>query len=795
VPRPKPSRFAGTKRPADLRARVRAALTRGKTEKALELARELHALEPSAPNRELLRQVHWQRAKELCGQGQHSEAASLLNTAISLVQGDPGWLGRWAETTAAAGSVCRALEWLDRLADAAVRARVLGRLADAAIELGAAVRGQLPAALREQSDLVMRAFAQAEAGRDEAARETLQGIGLQSPFLEWKLFLRGLIAYYQNDDARALDNWQRLNPERLPARLSAPLRFRIDPNYRLAHSPQMQARLQRQADRLYGSSIVTALRDCHSTLADPERLPEAFRLVERLALALRQQAPHWFPRLASCFYWVVVSHGEPEDVARYQRVFGAPADDPQLDRLRALLYEQAFELDKAHRCWQQFEKSVVKNATGWPAPAGMDAGTYRNRVRALIWARMGHNAASIPDFNDLPELPAFLRSHPARPRPLAPGAEQCFRQSLELAPDRLDGYTALLEHYRRGQKPDHALATARRLLERFPGHVPTLQAAGEMYLAREEYDAALANIQEALRHDPLDRRLRSQVCHAHVCRARPLVEAGRYEAARADFRAALALEEPKDSAYLYCKWAACEFKAGDAARAEELLGQAQATGGSRLDVAYQLLIESARLKLPRPVKARFEREFKSGLAEAPTGLDAAAVASTAAAHRVAAVSYYGQKSHERQVLAYVENGRAASFTEEQLARLCRSLRGLEAWQLLRGFAALGRRQFPRNPYFFFYGAEAVIARDRAGYGIGDARALFESALQLAGQMPPGDDQRDLTQEIRQRLQVLGLSAGALSLFEDMLGRLSREEWDDLLGGEEAEKPSHNKRPR
>ena len=56
----------------------------------------------------------------------------------------------------------------------------------------------------------MQAFAQVQAGQDEAARETLQPIGLRSPFLEWKVLLRGLIAYYQSDDVRALDNWQRL---------------------------------------------------------------------------------------------------------------------------------------------------------------------------------------------------------------------------------------------------------------------------------------------------------------------------------------------------------------------------------------------------------------------------------------------------------------------------------------------------------------------------------------------------------------------------------------------------------
>ena len=70
-----------------------------------------------------------------------------------------------------------------------------------------------------------------EAGRDDPAREALSGIGLSSPFLEWKLLLRGLIAWSANDTPRALENWSRLSPDRLPARLAAPFRLTADKSY------------------------------------------------------------------------------------------------------------------------------------------------------------------------------------------------------------------------------------------------------------------------------------------------------------------------------------------------------------------------------------------------------------------------------------------------------------------------------------------------------------------------------------------------------------------------------------
>src|SRR5262249_59575457 len=89
----------------------------------------------------------------------------------------------------------------------------------------------LPAPLHAPFDLILQAFTHYEAGRDEQARAALQGVGLQSPFIEWKVLLRGLLAYIAKDDSRALENWQRLDQTRLPCRLCAAMRCVIDPAY------------------------------------------------------------------------------------------------------------------------------------------------------------------------------------------------------------------------------------------------------------------------------------------------------------------------------------------------------------------------------------------------------------------------------------------------------------------------------------------------------------------------------------------------------------------------------------
>ena len=75
---------------------------------------------------------------------------------------------------------------------------------------------------------------------------------------------------------------------------------------------------------------------------------------------------------------------------------------------------------------------------------------------------MGRNAAAVPDLEETARLPAYLRNHPDRPRPLKPSAEECYRRCLELAPDLLEAHEALVQLHRRARRNDKAEKAARR---------------------------------------------------------------------------------------------------------------------------------------------------------------------------------------------------------------------------------------------------------------------------------------------------------------------------------------------
>ena len=759
---------------AELRNRTQRALRESRTLSALDFAKQLHKSEPTSANRVLLRQAYLARAGQLHDQDHEGDAVTVLHTALTIAVNEPTWLEPIAAALARCGAVAEGLEIAVRLGPEATT-RVLPFAADSALNRGSGGRCLLPVELREEFDLVVQAFAESEAGNDAGAREALQGIGLRSPFLEWKLLVRGLLAYYGKDDCRVLENWVRLSADRLPSRLAAPLRAAIDPEFRASQSAERQATHRRQFDRLQGSHLDLPLKQLREAFGSERGLAQAFRRAEAVLPALRSEFPRLVDRLASCFYWATIESA-PDDLARYQRVFGRPLHDPHFNRLRALAYERVGELKEAHEFWKHYEKELAQSPV---LLLGEDAG----RARALIWRHMGDNAASMTLPEKGPRLPDFLRDSLDQLPPLKPSAEQCYRRAAELAPESVEVVQALFDFCRDEGKEDEAVSAGHRLLAAFPEHGPTLESLGELLVRRQEYAEAVDLLRRALAVNPLDRELRIKLSAAHLENGFFHAVASRFDPAREEYSAARRARGDVPQPHLLCRWAATEFKADQAGRGEELLAEARAAAGSDLAVAYDMLVETLRQKLPRSFRTRFETEFNAGLAAAPDPGSAARLAGlTAGLAEPRGTAYVGQKTHAKKILAYLDRARGAAFNEDQLLGACGSLILLRVSRLSRLYLRLGRERFPRNPHFPFLEASYMMSSvppDRVP--VWKVRMLLDTAERLAKAAPQEEVVKAMLDQIAERRRTLA----AMNPFGDAMMDGVLEE---LLGGNPFEPP-------
>ncbi len=299
------------------------------------------------------------------------------------------------------------------------------------------------------------------------------------------------------------------------------------------------------------------------------------------------------------------------------------------------------------------------------------------------------------------------------PDPLTPNAEQCFNRAIALAPDLLESYEALSAHYQLEQRPDEAEKAARKLLERFPDHIPTLTTLGENLHNKQDYPEALELFQKALKANPLDRHLRAQVSVAHVGCARLLIENNRCDEARPHLQSALTFHDDPEDSQIRCRWASLEFKAGNPDAAEEQLREARAHVGADFPVSFRMLTECVRIKLDKKLKARFDKEVKAGFAAPPTVPAVVGLLEFAASLKSGEITYYGQKTHEKKILTYAEKASRLDFTEQQYVDAITGLTGLDAWKQAQSFAERAERKYANNPEFLMLLAR-IYLRPTAG---------------------------------------------------------------------------------
>ena len=185
----------------------------------------------------------------------------------------------------------------------------------------------------------------------------------------------------------------------------------------------------RQSDTFAGG-LASGLRRLQKQLANDETIPEALETARAIVPEIKRLAPDVVARLANVVYWALVVGGEPEDMARYTRIFGSPSDDPQFFRLQAMVMEAMQRLDKAHDFWSKYQNWIARTPDRWP-------GEMAKRARALVFERMGRLARDwLADEGEDEDLLGFFdlfdATAPSARDGRLPSAEECFNR-LELA--------------------------------------------------------------------------------------------------------------------------------------------------------------------------------------------------------------------------------------------------------------------------------------------------------------------------------------------------------------------------
>jgi hypothetical protein len=751
--------------------RLAKARREGRTQTALDLAKQLAKQTPTPENRAILRDIILERAEQLLREGKPKDANVVLNNA-HLLTTDPETRARLAARLAQAGDVTQAQAMVPQLPEGPHRAKVIAHLADTALSRGEAGRALLPAELHLGFDAVLRAFASYQKADDDAARETLQSIGLTSPFLEWRVLIRGLSAYSKNDDVRARENWQRLDPERLPWRLVAPFRFRLDVDFRAAQPPETQKRLQSILDRTTTASPIAALRGLEKFLHQEKDdiLPQIFRQADVVLPLLKQHYPSLLPRFARALYAAVIRLGFEEDVATYRRMMPPLPDDPHLNLLAALQFQNRDEKQLAATAWLRYEKEVAELSSRFPGPTGKHA-------RAMIWERIGHLGA---EAKFTPGLGPLDRT--------VPSPEACFRKSVELAPSRKSAHKHLVMYLSTADRPEQkTVAAAQAMVKQFPQDASTWGMLGDHAWDAGDFAESERAYAAARRLDPLNAGYR----HSHAAVAwegawNKAMKAGRKRKAPPDpatFRPALdaALAVIGDSPVTYfADWAILEAKLGNDDMVEQLWQRALARPVDRLAAALAFhLAGQPQKKMSETWKATFANRFEEALKAVESFDERQAALDVIVAWHDRNRQIKGRAELVKRVVSRVTEKSLEKLNEAEVLALAKSLQPIAPPALRHKVFFHGLARFPRNPSFVLLQYDDELDRT-GGFGIfGPSPFLLDMldrARRLAADLPR-ERQQEILDEIAERQTALDMSSRAGDIFGRFFGGQNNDEDD------------------
>ena len=355
---------------------------------ALKNAKVCFRQDPCHEHRQILERSWLGRGLQLARAGLQTEGRAAAQELLAMGVSEPDVQQGLPELLLAVGLYDQAVKG-GKIGGAGQEAEpaVLARAADRAVADPASAPASL-AGIREGAAMVRKALDALHAGDEAASLAALGEVPRNSPFAQWKFFVRGLAAYYRRDDEAMRANWDRLTPDRFAARLAAPLRRLADPAAAIDDSAAAAGSNDdfRQAIRVlesdvFGGPMVWYLESLQKSLRE-DRWREAVLGVRRWKKEFQSALPGLAARLDRVFYDMAVRKTNRRWLHDLATSLDPPSWDPRWNRAWAMTCEAEEEdIEPAERFWLAYIEDLASLPDFKPAE--------RTLAQAMVWERLG----------------------------------------------------------------------------------------------------------------------------------------------------------------------------------------------------------------------------------------------------------------------------------------------------------------------------------------------------------------------------------------------------------------------
>jgi tetratricopeptide (TPR) repeat protein len=440
--------------------------------------------------------------------------------------------------------------------------------------------------VHEDIAAIQHALENISAERFEDAWSWVKNISVNSIFSNWKMFIKGLTAFYSNDDAKAISAFNRISPDSL---LQGVVR-----NYMiLIDSLTIDTSTLKEVD-LQKICVVAGHPDLTSIL------PRANYLWK----VGRYRDSYWHVRdrfksfpsensgvagILTRFYFNNILHLPEKSAKKYlsnlknkiiKPSASANLEEVLVRRAECLLFNTVpIDDSKYVKIWEGF-------LNAYTAFYGNN-----NKLEALVYYHLGtiFSVEKLREPSFLFWEPPHKDVHNLRNAQLA---EQYFDKSITLDKENKDASLELLRVYEKTKNKSKANKLLDKLVPAFPDDQIIMTKAGMECLERKAFIKGAKYLEQAIILDPLDRTIKEHLAIAYISTARNYYEKNKIKQGRDIFQKALnngiadSSDLSRGHAYIYARWAALEFRSNNNGVGEEKFELSMKGTENHLTVLY-----------------------------------------------------------------------------------------------------------------------------------------------------------------------------------------------------------------
>ncbi len=580
-----------------LEIQARELLAKGKFRQAKDAFKDLCKIDKAKYLPELLQSYHG-LANQMIQNGQAADAAKIIENIKALSSGGDGGgevsleiaIAMKKKDYEAIARVCE--KHLSQKKDMSVLLEI-PTVADAlvvAFQEFPALKTACPA-VHGELIAIQQALADVSGEKYDDAWGKVKGIGTHSLFSRWKLFIKGLVAFYKNEDEKALEAFGRVPSDTLLHNVARTYSYLLNKSS-LNRTTPSEPVLQKICD-------IAGYPDLASSLPRAEVLWQSGRRYESYCHIFKTMQP--FPGegkdiagILSRFYFNIIHHLHPKEAIPYLNALckRAATESKQYSLEWMLLYKMDGLLSmKIHQ--GDNDMHCDDCVDGWLNFLGAYNKMHGDhpKMESLIYCRIG--ALFTTDYEDdnyLPFLPSFRKAKRIiRNERLA---EKYYHQSIEADPGNKAAYLGLLNVYRKTHKKPKFNKLLDKTAPLFPDDAIIQHNAGMNCFERKAYIKAIKYLERANLLDPLNGEIKRYLVFAYLETARSYFSKRQISRGRKFYELALQQYTTntkcfyRNRAFIYARWAAIELKMGNEAIALEKMRCAREHADKLLNILY-----------------------------------------------------------------------------------------------------------------------------------------------------------------------------------------------------------------